>query len=269
MIKREENGIPYYTFKELDDPKFSFVRYAVSTRRGGVSKGETLGTLNMGTRTGDNMENVKENYRIFLSALSLPAERVVLGNQTHSLNVRAVSEKDAGKGIFRARDYTDVDALITNEKNLPLCIHTADCVPVTLIDIKNKAVGNAHCGWRGTLGRLSAVMLSAMKEAYGTDFKDVTALIGPCIHKCCYEVSEDLYETFLKEFHAIDLVFKKNDKFYLDLPNLNRLALEEAGVPTVLVSDICTCCNKDGFYSHRGLGPKRGVFSTFVCKIKD
>ena len=172
--------------------------------------------------------------------------------------------KDAGKGVFCERDYEDVDALITNTPNLPLAIHTADCVPVTLIDPKNKAIGNAHCGWRGTFSCLAEITLREMNKEFGTESEDVTAIIGPCIHKCCYEVSEDLYLKFLEKFADNSLIFKENDGFFLDLPNINRKIIVDAGVKNVLVSPLCTCCNKDIFYSHRGLGPERGIFATFI-----
>ncbi|MBQ2968567.1 MAG: peptidoglycan editing factor PgeF [Clostridia bacterium] len=261
MIQKEKNNMIYYTFPEIEG--LDFIDYAVSTRFGGVSEGAHLKWLNLGSKTKDTKENVQKNYTLFCEALGMNPKRVVLGNQTHSVNVRKTGSFDAGKGVFKERDYTDVDALITNEKLLPLAIHTADCVPVTLIDTKNKAIGNAHCGWRGTLGRLGAKTLSAMQATYGTSSKDVIALIGPCIHKCCYEVSKDLYEQFLAKFSDNDLIFEQNHKFYLDLPGLNKKTLSDLGV-TVYESGICTCCNCDTFYSHRGLGPDRGIFATFI-----
>lgn len=264
MLKKFSGNMPYYTFSELEGPEFDFIRFAVSTREGGVSVGDALGTLNMGSKTKDSKENVKENYRRFLGALGFTTENVVLGNQTHSDNVRLVTSADAGKGVFSERDYTDVDAIITNEKNLPLAIHSADCVPVTIIDTKNKAVGNAHCGWKGTFSCLALKTLDEMNKNFKTLAEDVTAVIGPCIHKCCYEVSEDLFLKFSEKFNDNSVIFTKDGKFFLDLPGINRKILEESGVENILVSPLCTCCNKDIFYSHRGLGPERGIFATFI-----
>jgi len=264
MIRKYAGEMPYYTLEELLKPPFDFIRFAVSTRKGGVSEGDALGTLNLGSKTEDSRENVRENYRRFCTALGFDAKRVVLGNQTHSSNVRIVTEKDAGKGVFRERDYDDVDAIITNVPKLPLAIHTADCVPVTLIDVKNKAIGNAHCGWKGTFSCLAEITLKEMGNAFGTKAEDVTAVIGPCIHKCCYEVSEDLYQKFLERFGDSSLIFKENEKFFLDLPGINRKILKDFGVKSIYTSSLCTCCNKEIFYSHRGLGQKRGIFATFI-----
>lgn len=264
MQKKYSGNMPYYTFDELEKPPFDFIRFAVSTREGGVSEGEALGTLNMGSKTRDSKENVQENYRRFCSALGFDAQKVVLGNQTHSKNVRLVTKADAGKGVFCDRDYDDVDSIITNTPEITLAIHTADCVPVTLIDTKNKAIGNAHCGWKGTFSCLAEITLKEMNKAFGTVAENVTAIIGPCIHKCCYEVSEDLYSQFLEKFNDNSLIFKENDRFFLDLPGINKKILENSCVKNVLMSDLCTCCNKDIFYSHRGLGPERGIFATFI-----
>lgn len=256
--------MPYYTFSELDNKEYDFIRFAVSTREGGVSKGDALKSLNLGSKTKDSIENVRENYIRFCDSLKFTTKNVVLGNQTHSENVRLATHIDAGKGVFIERDYTDVDALITNEKNLPLAIHTADCVPVTLIDTKNKAIGNAHCGWKGTFSCLASKTLFEMGKHFKTEPKDVTAIIGPCIHKCCYEVSEDLFLKFSEKFRDSSIIFEKDNKFFLDLPNINRKILRDAGTQKILVSDLCTCCNKDIFYSHRGLGEGRGIFATFI-----
>lgn len=263
MILKTKNNMKYFTFEELES--LENIVFAVSTREGGVSTGCALGTLNMGTNTDDSMENIKENYIRFFSAMGLDAKKCVLAKQTHSDVVRKVTSKDLGKGIFKERDYDNVDALITNEKGIPLVIHTADCVPVTLIDKKANAIGNAHCGWRGTFSCLAEKTLKEMEKEYGTLAKDVIAVIGPSIHKCCYEVSEDLYDKFYEKFGYESAILKEGGKFFLDLQEINRLTLEKAGVKNILVSSICTCCNSDILYSHRGLGAGRGVFSTVVC----
>ncbi len=265
MICKQKNNMPYYTFRAAEG--LDFIDYAVSTRFGGVSEGEHLKWLNLGSKTRDSKQNVQKNYTLFCEALGMNPKNVVLGNQTHSLHVRKVTFEDAGKGVFKERDYTDVDALITNEIGLPIAIHTADCVPVTLVDKKTHAIGNAHCGWRGTLGKLAEKTFDVMHEAFGSCAEDMVAFIGPCIHKCCYEVSEALYKEFLATFADNSLCFVQEEKFYLDLPGLNRKVLTDLGI-TVYTADICTCCHCDTFYSHRGLGPERGIFATFVQRTK-
>ena len=246
--------------------KFDFINHTVSTRCGGVSSKDGLESLNLGTYTSDTIENVRENYRLFCNSAGYDVKRLVLGNQTHSLNVRYATEADCAKGIFKDRDYTDVDALITDIKNLPLVIHTADCVPVSFIDTKLKTIGISHCGWRGTFGELSKLTLEAMKNKFGTNPCDVVSTVGPCICQMCYEVSEELYNEFLVKFGKSDAFTVNNSSFYIDLALLNKQILMECGVKeeNIIISDICTCCNTELLYSHRGQGPKRGIFASVL-----
>ncbi len=261
-----KDDLVYLKFKALD--KFDFVNHAVSTRHGGISDMEGLESLNLGTYTADSMDNVRENYRRFCKAAGFDEKRAVLGNQTHSTNIRYATEADCGKGIFKDRDYTDIDALITDVKNLPLVIHTADCVPVGFIDIKNHVIGNAHCGWRGTFGMLSALVIDAMAERFGTDPRDLICTVGPCICSDCYEVSKDLYDKFREKF-GDDAALKFNGSYYIDLALLNKHILIKNGVceDNIIVSDLCTCCNSRELYSHRGQGPKRGIFASVLTIV--
>jgi YfiH family protein len=264
MNIHQKEDVIYLSFKIFDD--IDFINTAVSTRYGGVSKGETFSSMNLGTSTKDNWDDVVKNYNIFCDAAGFDVKRLVLAKQTHTANVLKVDESYAGCGVLRERFYTDIDALITNQKNLPLVIHTADCVPVVFADIKNKAIGNAHCGWRGTYGCLAKETLKAMHENYGTKPEDVIVTIGPCICVDCYEVSKELYEDFLKKFGYSDYILNKDEKYYLNLPMINRQILIDMGVPSnnIAVSDICTCCECKHLYSHRGLGPERGIFANII-----
>lgn len=253
----------YLKFKALQS--FDFINHAVSTRHGGVSDMEGLETLNLGSHTADSMDNVRENYRRFCQATGFDAERVVLGNQTHSLNIRYATEADVGKGVFCDRDYTDVDALVTDIRNLPLVIHTADCVPVSFIDTRLRVIGNAHCGWRGTFGMLSSLVIDEMSNRFGTRSEDLVCTIGPCICKDCYEVSEDLFMQFKDKFGDDDAL-EFNGSYYIDLALLNKHILMQRGVreDKIFVSDLCTCCNSKDLFSHRGQGPKRGILASVI-----
>lgn len=151
-------------------------------------------------------------------------------------------------------EIIDGDAIITDEKNIPLMILTADCVPVVLVDTKNKAVGLAHAGWRGTYAKICEKTLDLMKKEYNTSSKDVVAIIGPSIGSCCYEVSSDLVEKFKGVFtENNDFYFVKDDKNYLDLWKVNEITLKSAGVleENIINMEICTSCNSDRFHSYR------------------
>lgn len=259
-----DGNITVLRFKELE--KLDFINQAVSTRGGGVSSKKGLESLNLGTQTADEWENVVENYRRFCNFANFDIKRLVLGKQTHSTNVRKVSEKDLGKGVLRERDYTDVDALVTNIKCTPLVIHTADCVPVGFIDQKGRAIGNAHCGWRGTFGELAKNTVLMMEREYGVKASDLICTVGPCICQKCYEVSKELYDDFETKFGKGRALLFDGSNYYIDLAEINIQILLQCGVKkeNIINSDLCTCCNTDIFFSHRGLGPDRGIFSSVI-----
>ena len=112
-----------------------------------------------------------------------------------------MTEDDLGKGIWKERDYRDVDELITNIPGITLVTFYADCVPLYLLDPVHKAIGLSHSGWRGTVKRMGFHTLSAMGKAFGTRPEEVIACIGPSICKSCFEVGEEVVEEFRKEFH--------------------------------------------------------------------
>ncbi len=264
MYAETKGDITILRFKSLSD--VSGINHAVSTRGGGVSTRHGLESLNLGSHTADDIENVRENYRRFCFAAGFDPMSTVLANQTHSSNVRVVTLSDRGKGVFKERDYTDVDALVTNYKKIPLVIHTADCVPVSFADKEGRAIGIAHCGWRGTYSRLAAATVDAMYQNYKVPPEDLICTIGPCICQSCYEVSEDLYQSFIERFGKSSALIRNGESFYIDLAVINKQILLSKGVleDSITVSDLCTCCNTELFFSHRGQGPERGIFASVI-----
>ena len=279
-----ENSVPFISFVALDDSEL--VKNGFSTRLGGVSEG-FLSSLNLGFGRGESDENVLENLRRISESIGFDHRRLVTTNQTHTTNIRVVTEKDAGKGIVKPRDYSDIDGLITNVANLPLITYYADCVPLYFLDPVNKAIGLSHSGWRGTVGKIGAKTVRLMSENYGTDPSDVICCIGPSICADCYEVSSDVAEEFISAFGidekdipvyvpgekpADTILYKKitttdaGQKYQLDLWEACRQGLLRAGVldKNIHITDLCTCCNKDLLYSHRGLNGKRGSLAAFL-----
>ena len=258
----------YLTFSLFEDT--GLVRHLVSTRLGGVSNG-IFSSMNLSYTRGDDKEAVDENYRRIAALLGCDVSDIVCSDQTHTTNIRVVNECDRGKGIVRPKDYTDVDGLITNVEGIVLATFYADCVPLFFIDVKNRAIGLSHSGWRGTVGRMGQITVDAMHREYGTRPEDVFAAIGPSICQDCYEVSEDVADAFRKEFSKNGqseeiLLDKGNGKYQLDLWRANQIILEEAGIAPqkIQVTDICTCCNPDYLFSHRASQGKRGNLGAFL-----
>ena len=244
-------------------------RHAFSSRLGGVSKGN-CSSMSFGFSLGDDENNVKENYRIFCKASGLDFSKLVLSQQTHTNNLRIVTEDDIGKGVWQKLDYSDIDGLITAKKGLVLVTQYADCTPLAFYDPIKKVVATSHAGWRGTVAEIAAKTVEMMVSQFGSDPRDIIVGIGPHISKCCYEVDAPV----INEIDRLPYLDKEKcytkkgeDKYMLDLGEVNRQILINSGVleENIDVSDLCTCCNSNIFHSHRATKGKRGTLALMIC----
>ena len=173
-----------------------------------------------------------------------------------------------GNGVFMLRDgsgigaakVSDGDAIVTSLRGIGIGISTADCVPVLLTDHEGTVAGAVHAGWRGTVLRILDSALQKIDEEYGLKPRDLNAVIGPSVGKCCYEVGEDVASLFRDGFGDASEYLIETDgcKYMLDLPGINRGALVKAGVANIEVLGVCTKCNPN-FFSYRREG--KGVGS--------
>lgn len=203
---------------------------------------------------------------------------LVSARQVHSDVVHVISKVPAEQLVG--------DGLITNTPGLLLGIKTADCVPVLVADQRGRAVGAFHAGWRGTLARIVEKGIGTMRQHCGAKPEDLVAAIGPCIHGCCYEVSDELRDKFASQFpygnelfsdvFSSDPVREKYpllfmnmrapghgappSKPHLDLVEANRRQLISAGLPESAIdaSSLCTSCRTDLLFSHRAEKGKTG-----------
>lgn len=267
---KEKNHVPYIQFKNLSAT--GIVKHGFSTRKGGVSTG-IFSSMNLNFKRGDDPDAVMENYRRMAAALNMRVEDMVLSDQTHTTNVRVITEEDRGKGILKPQDYSDVDGMITNVPGIVLVTSYADCVPLYFVDPVRKAIGLSHSGWKGTVGHIGQKTVWKMHEVYGSEPKDIVAAIGPSICQSCYEVSDDVAEAFRTNFTADEaadiLLDKGNGKYQLDLWKANWYVLTDAGIlPEHLsVTDLCTACHPELLWSHRKTNGQRGGLSAFLSLI--
>ena len=267
MTLNNADTVPYLTYNSLSEIKF--INHAFSTRLGGVSEGEFT-SMNMAFNRGDNPESVTENYKRICKSAGFDFNSLTASAQDHNTFVRAVTSENKGVGIYKPRDLHSVDALVTNEKGVTLVTYYADCTPLFFVDTKKKAIGLAHAGWRGTVGRIGEKVVNKMTELYGTNPADIVAAIGPAISVCCYEVDKPCADNFyaLADLDSSRFVFpKENGKYMIDLLETNRQILVAAGVKNenITISDICTNCNSELLWSHRATKGKRGTMSAFMC----
>ena len=269
FLRRVDGNIWHGKFSSLPE---DLVIHAVSTRLGGVS-GKPFDSLNLGLHVGDAAENVLENRRLFMRTLGFRVEDIVTPNQVHGDKIFVVDESHRGRG---SRDYSDAiaetDALITNAPNLPLMLCFADCVPIFLVDVENRAIGLAHGGWKGTLNRIAAKTFRAMAENFGTRAEDCLVGIAPSIGACCYEIGENVRDACAKSFPKNpELIVERDGKNFLDLWRANKIQLEEVGVPAenIDVAGECTCCNANFYFSYRAAGGTTGRIAAVIALRED
>lgn len=254
--------------------------HGFSARSGGFSRAYRKGDLNLGFTKDDAHAAVERNRRLFLreigaeSGFAKKTQRVwplVTLRQIHSDIIHCV-ESVPGEQLVG-------DGLITATPRLLLAIQTADCLPVVLVDVKRRAVGVFHAGWRGTVKRIVEKGVGEMFRHFGTRARDVQAAIGPGIGGCCYEVGEEVRRKFESQFAYAAQLFrevKESDpvrekypllfltarapghgelptKLFLDLVEANRQQLLAAGVLAKNIErlQMCTNCHNDVLFSYR------------------
>ncbi len=260
MITVKKGSLEYLAALNLNIP------HAFTTRRGGVSEG-IFDSLNIAMHRGDGAENVEKNFGILADALDFDVNCLVLTRQTHSDIVRKVTKSDAC-GIDH-HNYPECDALITNDAGCALVVFTADCTPILLWDSVTGAVGAVHAGWRGTAADIAGKTVRKMVSEFGCQPQNIRAAIGPNIGVCCFETDRDVPDAIIETFghEAEQFIRTTGEKYHVDLKAVNALALRRAGVESIEISDDCTMCHPDRFWSHRITGAARGSQGALiVCK---
>lgn len=243
------------------------VAHGFSTREGGVSEG-IYASLNLGFCRGDDREKVLENYRRWCRAIGADYEGLVLSNQVHGDVVRTVTLADRGRGIHSKGDY-EADGLITDIPGVCLTIFGADCLPILLYDPERRVAAAVHAGWRGTANGIVNRAVEKMVNVYGSRPANILAAIGPGISKCCFETDEDVPNALSGALGAAALrhmEMRGDGKFHVDLKGINALRLEKLGLERehIAVSDVCTMCQHDRFWSHRYTRGERGSQAAMI-----
>lgn len=217
-----------------------------STRIGGVSEG-AYESLNLGIMTGDESEHVIENRERLCRKAGIEPERATMLWQQHGANV-VKATRDRGV-ITAGFDHPPGDALWTDEHDMALMLITADCLPVALAreNGSEPALAVLHVGWRGLLEGITEAAVGAIGNGR------LSAVIGPGIGPCCYQVGPEVAEPFRERFGPEVL---HGD--HLDLYTATEKALQAAGCGAVERVEMCTSCNPDLFFSHRRDGRRTG-----------
>jgi len=218
--------------------------------------------------TGEDSQTIVQNRDKLYKAILLDTKvniplLFVVANQTHSNNVTVIDTQHSQGWQSLGSAIKNCDALVSNQLGVVLTILTADCVPLILYDPIQKVVAAIHAGWKGTKEKIVLHTISVMKEQFLTDPINIKVGIAPAIGKCCYEVGEDVALHFFDYPQHLD---KKDDKYMLDLPNINKEQLLVAGVleENIDMSRICTACTVDEYFSYRKEGGCTGRFMSMI-----
>ncbi len=243
-----------------------------TTREGGFSI-NNYASFNVNRYCGDNPEHVKANQQSLCKSLGISIDRLIMPHQIHKTNVALIDNNFLTLNREKQTEkLAGIDALISEEKNIALCISTADCVPVLIYDTKNHAIAAIHAGWRGTVQRIVEITLYEMHNQFGTNGEDCKAVIGPSISLDSFEVGEEVYKTFVQSKFDMEKIAKKyythdnNYKWHIDLWECNKIQLMNKKVYTgnIYITGICTYINSDKFFSARKLGIKSGRLLTGI-----
>lgn len=218
------------------------VTAAFTTRAGGVSDAP-YGTLNLAPHVGDDPAAVETNRKNAAAALGLDAARVTWCDQVHGDSVATVTRHDAG------RTFDATDGLVTTERDVPLAVMAADCVPVLLADRRRGVLGAVHAGRRGLVGGVVEVAVGTMLDL-GAVREDVVVAVGPAIGPCCYEVGEDVAAE-VSDVLPVTRATTREGRTALDLTAGVRFVLAREGVRSVTTVGGCTAHQPGVFFSHR------------------
>lgn len=263
MYKLNEiENFKYITFPILDG--YDELLHCFTTRKGGVSKG-AYESMNLGLGTGDEDKNVRKNYYIMADKLGINIEDIVETNQTHTNNIMYVTKNHKGLAM-QEPEYTDVDGLYTDEKNVALMSFHADCNAVFFYDPVKKLIGLSHAGWRGTVTNIAGKMIKELMRL-GSNPKNLKSAISPSLGQCCFEVDEDVANLFIStNIKYKDFMIKKGEKYHIDLWKINKFNMIEEGMDeeNIEISGLCSKCHNDLFFSHRGQKGKRGLMAGII-----
>ena len=253
FTEHNRNGIVYMT-----SDKIRF-RHAFTTRYGGVSGGH-LASLNLGSNRGDDPANVRENWTRICALMGVGPDDCAVTNQVHGNVVKTVTASD--KHICLSDTPYEADGIVTAEKGLPIWCFVADCVPVLLCDDKNGVAGAVHCGWRSSVTDILKNAVEQM-EALGAKRENICAAIGASIGRCCFETDRDVPDA-IEKYLSGDTdglwTVREDGKYMVDLRGANARRLIQLGIKpeNIDVSNECTYCSHDKYWSHRYSKGKRG-----------
>lgn len=251
ILKSQE----YFSIKEWME-RYPGLEAGFTTKNGGVSQLQTFSGLNFGFHVGDEQSSVCENRLLLAEKIDFPLSTWVGAEQTHDIRIAKIDKANQGKGSSDYESsFSATDGFLTSEQGILLTLCYADCVPLYFIEPESRLIGVAHAGWKGTVHGIAGEMVSKFRQN-GAKTENISAIIGPSICKKCYIVDERVINLVKNILDGVDILpynQVSEGQYSLDLKELNRQILVKAGVKdaNIEVTDYCTSCHSEHFYSHR------------------
>ncbi len=225
--------------------KFKKINHGFFNRNNGYSSG-IYKSLNCGPGSKDKKQNIKQNLYVVKKKFGKNSKKIFLLNQTHSNNFIFID-----KNFTFQKKRIKADAIITNQKNIPIAILTADCVPLLLYDNKKNIIAAIHAGWKGAFKGITKKVINFMLKI-GCKRTNITVAIGPCISQKNYEVKEDFKKKFIKKDKKNKIFFKKRkNNIFFNLPNYVKYQLKFDKIKNVDLLNIDTFDKKNNYFSAR------------------
>lgn len=255
------NGVKYLQSDTIQ------IKHGFATRMGGVSREAHTSSLNLAFGRGDDGDTVLENLCLLGEALDIAPESIVSRHQIHSTRVVYADRSMCGEGYFKITD-AECDGYVTDIPGVAIGVKTADCVPILFCDTSAGVIGAVHAGWRGTASGIAAECVGKIC-ALGASAKSIRAAVGAAIHFCCYEVGEDFRESVTAlagTDMANEFIRVQDGRLHADIVGMNRRILLESGMVSenIDISELCTCCHPELFFSHRYSHGKRGTMLSVI-----
>jgi YfiH family protein len=258
MISSESNGVKYMQFASFIAHKLP---HGFFMRHGGVSP-YPFNSLNLGGNNGDDRQNVVENRSRIFAALGRPVESLYDVWQVHSDTIVCTNSPRP-----LSVDHLPADAILTDNAGITLFMRFADCVPIIVYDPEKKVAGMIHAGWPGTTLKIVYKTIQRMSEVYGSLPANIIAGIGPSICVDHYEIRQDVIDLVISRLSPDGEKFlvNKDGHVYFNLQAANQYQLNQAGVTNVEMADICTACNTQDWFSHRGDKGSTGRYGALLA----
>jgi len=242
---------------------------AVFTNRwGGVSQAP-FKSMNLALHVNDDYNHVMANRTKIMHLLGGTVDQMVCCQQVHGDKVEIVNLQHIGSGAHQYETaLPDVDAMVTNAVGIFLITFYADCIPVYIFDPYHRAIGLVHSGWKGTYQNIAVKAVQAMQQAFGSQCDNLEVFIGPGIDKCCFEIQSDLA---VKVGHVLqrtdDIILTNSGTITWDLKKTIKLSMLDAGIQEehILISNLCTSCNTDQFFSYRRENGQTGRMAAIMA----